>query len=155
MPNNNLAYDLSRYEQKEERKKAPSRIKARASAASAAADAFKAFQMIVVISVMAFLMISAKADIAQIHSDITAAKSDVQSLQNENSSMLASLETKSSMKTVEDYAENVLGMQKLEKSQIEYVSLENGNVAEIPETDGDIFTKIKQTFEDFVEYLRG
>ncbi|MCC8043524.1 MAG: hypothetical protein LIO69_08495 [Oscillospiraceae bacterium] len=155
MPNNNLAYDLSRYEQKEERKKAPSRIKARASAASAAADAFKAFQMIVVISVMAFLMISAKADIAQIHSDITAAKSDVQSLQNENSSMLASLETKSSMKTVEDYAENVLGMQKLEKSQIEYVSLENGNIAEIPETSGDIFTKIKQTFEDFVEYLRG
>lgn len=154
--NSNLAYDFSRYEQREERVRQAPKIKGKAAAsASAASDAFKAFQMIVVISVAAFMMISAKADIAQIHQEITELKADVQILENENSSMQASLETKSSMKAVEDYAENILGMQKLDKSQIEYVSLENGNVAEIPESESDIFTKIKQTFEDFAEYLHG
>ena len=46
-------------------------------------------------------------------------------------------------------------MQKLDKSQIEYLSIENGNVIDIPEENENFFVKIKHSFEDFLEYLRG
>ena len=46
-------------------------------------------------------------------------------------------------------------MQKLDKSQIEYVSISNGSVADIPEGEDNVFLKIKNAFGDFLEYIRG
>ena len=56
---------------------------------------------------------------------------------------------------MESYAEDILGMQKLDKSQIEYVSVSNGSVVDIPENDDNIFVKIKNGVSDFLDYLRG
>jgi len=69
--------------------------------------------------------------------------------------MLTRIEQKSSQKVVEDYAENVLGMQKLDNAQVEYISLESGNKVEIPEQNENVLKKIKNAFDSFVEYLRG
>ena len=69
--------------------------------------------------------------------------------------MQAEIESKSSRKAVESYAENILGMQKLDKSQCEYVSLESGNVIEIPEENDNIFVDIKNAVSEFIDYLRG
>ena len=69
--------------------------------------------------------------------------------------MMTRLEQKSSQKVVEDYAENVLGMQKLDNAQVEYVSIESGNKAEISDSNDNIFTKIKNGFNSFLEYLKG
>ncbi|UKI15658.1 MAG: hypothetical protein L6V87_07915 [Ruminococcus sp.] len=69
--------------------------------------------------------------------------------------MMTRLEQKSSQKVVEDYAENVLGMQKLDNAQVEYVSIESGNKAEISDSSDNIFTKIKNGFNSFLEYLKG
>ena len=76
-------------------------------------------------------------------------------LESENVRMQSELEEKTALKSVESYAENVLGMQKLDKSQIEYVSISNGNIVDIPENNDNIFVRLKNSFDDFVEYLKG
>ena len=60
-----------------------------------------------------------------------------------------------SLKNVEDYAENVLGLEKLDKSQIEYIQIQTNDIVEIPEEEENIFIKIKNTFKDFMEYMFG
>ena len=76
-------------------------------------------------------------------------------LHSENVRMQTEIESKSALRSVEDYAEDVLGMQKLDKSQIEYLTMQNGNMIDIPEASHNQFVKMQHAFEDFVEYLRG
>lgn len=153
----NLAYDLSSYEEYAERSMARENIKARRAVKTGqsvvAAPAL--VLLIIAAGAMLSLCISSKADIAAVHSAIVSEEALVKTLEQENSSMVTRIEQKSSQKAVEDYAENILGMQKLDSAQIEYVTLESGNKVEISEGNSNIFTKIKNSFNSFVEYLMG
>lgn len=156
--NSNLAYDLSRYENYEERasQRRQNNIK---SAAAPKPKPIIAAPMLVLLIIMAGAMLSfcitSKANIAAVHAAIVNEEAAVRALEQENVSMATRLEQKSSQKVVEDYAENVLGMQKLDNAQVEYISLESGNKVEIPDQDTNVFKKIKNAFDSFVEYLRG
>lgn len=101
------------------------------------------------------MVISAKVEVTDIKSQINAQQKVVETLKSENTRMQAEIESKTSRKTVESYAENILGMQKLDKSQCEYISLESGNVIEIPESDDNIFVKAYNKVSEFLEYLKG
>lgn len=154
--NSNLAYDLSRYEARDERAKAREHIRPKtAPKPSEAPAAAMAVMLIVAAGALLSLCITSKADIAAVHAAIVEQESIVHSLEQENTRMKTELEQKSSQKAVETYAENILGMQKLGKSQIEYVSLASGNMVEISENNDNVFTKIKHAFDNFVEYLKG
>ncbi len=156
--NTNLAVDLRRYEARSERAqmRAASNIKPkRAAKASQTPAAIMLVVLIAAAGALIAMCISSKADIAAMHAEIVEAEQDVDALINENTRMKLELEQKSSQKTVEEYAENILGMQKLDKSQIEYISLTSGNMVEISEKDGNIFTRLKNAFDKFLEYLRG
>ncbi len=100
-------------------------------------------------------VISAKVEAAAIRSEINEEMKKVDSLKSENTRMQAEIETKTSRKAVESYAEDILGMQKLDKSQCEYITLKSGNVIEIPENDESFFVKMYNELSDFFEYLRG
>ena len=73
----------------------------------------------------------------------------------ENVRLQSELESQMSAKNVEDYAENVLGMRKIDSSQIEYIKIRTGDVVTIPEKKESIFTRVKTFFEECVEYFRG
>ena len=73
----------------------------------------------------------------------------------ENTRLQSDLESRVSAKNVEDYAENVLHMQKIDSSQIKYVKIQEGDVVTIPQQDKGIKAKIKGFFDDLVEYFRG
>lgn len=157
MNRGNAAYDLSKYENA-----APkltdgekSKIVVRRAKPKPAASAPK----ILITAVMAVLVLSLvvypKVQQATVMSDINKLNDQVMILESENVRMQTAIESKSALKAVEDYAVDVLGMQKLDKSQIEYLSIENGNVIDIPEENENFFVKIKHSFEDFLEYLRG
>lgn len=73
----------------------------------------------------------------------------------ENVRLQSELESKVTVKNVEVYAENVLGMQKIDSSQIEYIKIQTDDVVNIPEQNEDLGTKIKNFFERCVEYFRG
>lgn len=157
MNRGNAAYDLSKYENAAPRltDSEKSKIVVRRAKPRPTASAPK----ILITAIMAVLVLSLvvypKVQQATVMSDINKLNDQVMILESENVRMQTAIESKSALKAVEDYAVDVLGMQKLDKSQIEYLSIENGNVIDIPEENENFFVKIKHSFEDFLEYLRG
>lgn len=73
----------------------------------------------------------------------------------ENVRLQSELESKMSAKNVEDYAENVLKMRKIDSSQIKYIKIQTEDVVSIPEQDDGILARIKDFLSDCVEYFRG
>ncbi len=156
MSRNNLAYDLSKYEntvQKPERD--AKKIRVHKARPETVGSPMKIFVLLAAAGLLMGTVIYGKVEHASLHSEIAEQTAYVDVLRSENVRMQTAIEGKSSLRVVEDYAANVLGMQKLDKSQIEYISLENGNVIDIPEQNDNIFVKLKHDFEDFVEYIRG
>lgn len=157
MNRGNAAYDLSKYENAAPKltDSEKTKIVVRRAKPQPSASAPK----IIITAVMAVLVLSLvvypKVQQATVMSDINKLNDQVMILESENVRMQTAIESKSALKAVEDYAVDVLGMQKLDKSQIEYLNIENGNVIEIPEDSENLFVKIKHSFEDFLEYIRG
>ena len=73
----------------------------------------------------------------------------------DNVRLQSELESKVSAKAVEDYAKNVLNMQKIDSSQITYIKTQESDVVKIPKKKKGVKAKIKSFFEDLVEYFRG
>ncbi len=153
MNKNNLAYDLTKYEDVAP-EKAP-KIRVRRQKAENAGSAPKLIVTTVAAGLLLGAVIYGKVENAAVHTEITNETKYVEMLAGENARMRSEMEEKTALKYVESYAEEVLGMQKLDKSQIEYVSVSNGSVVDIPKTEENIFVKIKNAFSDFVEYIRG
>jgi len=153
MSKNNLAYDLEKFEETPS-EKAP-KIRVRRKKAENTGSAPKLIVTALAAGLLLGALIYGKVENTAIHSEIAAQAQYVDMLASENVRMQSELEEKTALKSVESYAEDVLGMQKLDKSQIEYVSISNGNIVDIPENDDNIFVRLKNSFNDFVEYLKG
>ena len=153
MSKNNLAYDLEKFEETAP-EKAP-KIRVRRQRAENTGSAPKLIVTALAAGVLLLALIYGKVENTAIHSEIAAQTQYVNMLESENVRMQSELEEKTALKSVESYAENVLGMQKLDKSQIEYVSISNGNIVDIPENNDNIFVRLKNSFDDFVVYLKG
>ena len=153
MSKNNLAYDLTKYEDAAP-EKAP-KIRIRRQKAANAGSAPKMIAFTAAAGLILGAVIYGKVENAAIHAEITTQTKAVEMLASENVRMQSEIEEKTALKSVESYVENILGMQKLDKSQIEYVSISNGSVADIPEGEDNVFLKIKNAFGDFLEYIRG
>ena len=153
MSKNNLAYDLTKYEDVAPEK--TPKIRVRRQRAEHVGSVPK---MIVTIAAAGLLMgavIYGKVENASIYAEIAAQTKYVDMLNSENVRMQSEIEEKTSRKSLESYAEDILGMQKLDKSQIEYVSISNGSIVDIPENEENIFVRLKNSFSDFLEYIRG
>ena len=153
MNKENLAYDLTKYEDVSV-EKAP-KIRIRRQRAENTGSVPKLIVTVAAAGLLMGAVIYGKVENAAIHAEITAQTKYVQVLDSENVRMQTEIEEKTALKSVESYAEDILGMQKLDKSQIEYVSVSNGSVVDIPENDDNIFVKIKNGVSDFLDYLRG
>lgn len=86
---------------------------------------------------------------------VSALNSELNLAEAENVRLQSELDSKMSAKNVEDYAENVLGMQKIDSSQIKYIEIQTDDVVSIPQQDESIPAKIKSFFDKCVEYFRG
>ncbi|MBQ7981846.1 MAG: hypothetical protein IJ305_09615 [Oscillospiraceae bacterium] len=153
MSKNNLAYNLEKYEDAAP-EKAP-KIRVKRQKAENTGSAPKLIVAALAAGLLLGALIYGKVENTAIHSEIAAQTQYVDMLASENVRMQSELEEKTALKSVESYAEEILGMQKLDKSQIEYVSISNGNIVDIPENNDNIFVRIKNSFNDFVEYLKG
>lgn len=89
------------------------------------------------------------------YSRVAALNNELTYAEAENVRLQAELESKISAKNVEDYAENVLGMKKIDSSQIKYIEIQTDDVVSIPEQDDGLIAKIKKFFDRCVEYFRG
>ncbi|MBR1591680.1 MAG: cell division protein FtsL [Ruminococcus sp.] len=89
------------------------------------------------------------------YNEVNSLNSKLSLAQAENVRLQTEIDNKLSAKNVEEYAENVLGMQKIDSSQIKYIKIHTDDVVNIPEQDPGVIGRIKIFFRDCVEYFRG
>ena len=101
-----------------------------------------------------FALIYGKVELSRITNEQSELMAQLAQLEENNLSLESELEAKTSLVKVEDYAENQLGLIKLDKSQIEYVEIENDNVIEVIEKkDDSVWSSIKNWFDGILEYI--
>ncbi|MCQ2490127.1 MAG: cell division protein FtsL [Ruminococcus sp.] len=89
------------------------------------------------------------------YSKVSALNSELNLTEAENVRLQSELESQMSAKNIEEYAENVLGMKKIDTSQIKYIEIQTDDVVNIPQQDESILGKVKGFFDRCVEYFRG
>ena len=102
-----------------------------------------------------FCVIYGKVETNRMYRQISDANQKLDEAQSENVRLQSELESKMTLKNVEDYAVNVLGLQKLDNSQIKYVQTQTDDIVEIPEESKSIFVRAKEKVESILEYIFG
>lgn len=102
-----------------------------------------------------FFVINGRVQINQLYRQISQQTELLEIAQSENVRMRSDLEGQMTLKNIEEYAEDVLGLQKLDNSQIKYVETQTDDIIEIPDEDKSLYTKIIDKFNGFVEYIFG
>jgi len=91
----------------------------------------------------------------RVYNEITSANAQLATLESENVRIRSELDAKVSLKNVEEYAENVLHMKKIDNSQIEYIKIQNSDIVSVPEKEDSIFAKVGGFIDRCLEYLKG
>ncbi len=153
----NLAYDLSVYEPKQkpaEQEQPAIKMQKNPIPMAKKESAFKfAFRAFLILAVFCAVLYG-KVETNSLFREISSLESELKSLQSENITLAAEYEARTSLKNVEDYAENVLGLKKLDKAQIEYVELTGDSVIEKVEAENkNIFIRIRNFINDLKEHI--
>ncbi len=93
---------------------------------------------------------------AELAAENSRLKTQMSELVDEEKSLNAKREQMYNLEYVEDYAVNVLGMVKLDKTNISYVELSNEErvrIAEPEQNDSTVLSGISRTFNILLEYL--
>ena len=153
---NNLAYDYAAYDSDESSLPKPKikhkrNLKIQPKAAFAMKFTILGFISLALLSAFVF----GQVELSKVYSEQSSLTEELAKLQDENMSLETELESRTGLTQVEEYAEEKLGLQKLDKSQIEYVEVESDSIAEVVETEDDnIFVSIKKWFMSVLEYFR-
>ena len=109
----------------------------------------------IMIGSMFSLVINSYVQLNEVYSQISAAESTLNDLQSENVRMQTQLEGQASIRNIKEYAEDRLGLQKLDRSQIQYIQIQTEDEVVVEEPDQNIFVQTKRKFNDLIAYLRG
>ena len=151
----NVAYDLSFYEQDQERHIA--RKEKKDSAIINAQTKFslgKRIANIVSVAVMITLIvavIATNAAITTTSTQIANMQDDIIQLESEKSYLEFTLESRMTLDQIESYAENQLGMVKMDSSQKKYVELESEN--KIVVNQSPVKEKLDEAIQPILSYL--
>ena len=107
--------------------------------------ALKVFIAGILALLMFSVIINSYVQLTEVYSSISEA----------NAELNTELEGKASISNIKDYAEQHLGLQKLDQSQIQYIDIQTEDTVEIDGEEQNIFVRLKHKFEDIVAYLRG
>ena len=156
MDRQNVAYDLSMYETllepKAEKKQAPQQSKV---VKIKNKNAFKNVVNILSIAVIVSLIIGViwtNAEITKATNSIAVAQNAITEAESEKAYMEFTLESRMSLAEIEDYAVGVLGMVKMDSSQVEYIEIENENKVEWGE--GGLGNKIEEAVRPVLSYFQ-
>ena len=148
--NSNLAVKLPR---QEEQVRQPEIVKVpKVKPVSKPMSPVKVLLFLMVIIGLSFSVMYSRAQLNEMGSKVNSATKELEILKSENIRLQTELEEKISLKNVEEYATVELGMEKMDASQVEYVTLTSGNQVEITEeSDSSVWQKIKNFFDDMME----
>ncbi len=151
--NNNLAYDYDNDQAQEQQLKPKIkhiknlRLKPRVSAA------IKYTITGIVSGLLLLAIVFGRVELSKIYSEQSDLQAELSQLTEANMGLKSELDSKTGLSQVEEYAEKTLGLQKLDKSQVEYVEVKTDEVIESVKTDDNIFVAIKKWFKNVLEYI--
>lgn len=96
-----------------------------------------------------------KVQTNEIYTDIAAAQAKYDDLKATNVSLRSEIDGKTTVKNVEQYAEDVLGLKQLDDSQIKYIKIQTEDEVIIAEPELSFWDKIQEKFRDVWAWLRG
>lgn len=100
-------------------------------------------------------VIYGRVQINEIYTKISALQTEYDDLTAKNVSMRSEMEGKMTVKNIQEYAENVLGLRSLNQSQITYIQLQTEDEVIITEPEENFFVRINDKLVGFWEFLRG
>lgn len=151
----NVAYDLSLYDEAEERQ--IERKEKKESAIINAKNKFAAGKKVwsvlsaAIILSLTIGIISTNASITGYANKIAEQQQEITMLESEQSYLEFSLESRMSLADVESYAVGTLGMVKMDSNQTKYVELESENKIEVKSSS--IKDKLDEAIKPIMSYL--
>lgn len=149
--NSNLAYKLPKEQQQVRRPQIVAVPKAKPAVKTA--SPVKVLLFLTVIIALSFSVMYNRAQLTEMSAKVNAASKQLEEIKSENIRLQTELEDRMSLKNVEEYAAVELGMERLDPSQIEYVTLPKDTPQETEQPDDSIWQKIKNFFVDMMEYI--
>lgn len=157
MAKQNLAYEFDLEELKEQQQERQKRIAHESGTRSFdKVIAARFIAIFVLAGVLLAAIMYGRVELSSLYSRQAQLQAELEQYENENKSLESELAQKTGLTKVEAYAEDELGLQKLNKSQIEYIRVEKKAVSEpVKQEDDNVFMRIKKWFGDLWEYLGG
>lgn len=155
----NLAYDLSLFENRQRKTERASAQPPKVLPQSRLRTAALAFVRIMAGALVGLVFcagIYSRVTLTERVAQIEKAQSELAALQNEYTRLNMQLDSKISFKSIEDYAVGTLGLNRAEKYQISYLSLSGDDKIEaLQQNNGFIFSipDINELFYALVEYI--
>lgn len=112
---------------------------------------------VLMMAVLCLAMVYSNMQLTELTSDISAREASLAELQSTTVSLTTKREETYSTAYIEDYAQNVLGMVKVDASQMEYVELSNPERIEVTGTGASVSGAVGSLVRGFtavLEYLR-
>ena len=152
------AYDLSLFDtaqRKEQPQKAEKPELKMVESSAAKAGKPVALVLIAGLFLAVFIMfLYSKATLSELNLKINSETQALENAQSINTALTAQLSGSVSIENVEQYAQEELGMQKINSAQERYVEMNTGTMTETAsDTEENIFVVIQNWFGDVLEYL--
>lgn len=154
--NSTSAYDFALFEtvEKEQEKEQPKIQMAVPVSAAKTGTAFRIIAVAAMMLTVCLLFLYSKVELSELTTKISDENTALRNAVSINSALTAELSGEVNLNNVDDYALKNLGLQKIQKSQEEYVNINTGTLTEVAENnDGDFFVGVKNWFEGILEYL--
>ncbi len=155
----NLAYDLSLFENRERKAKAVPKQLPKALPTSRLRTGVVVLGRICVgifVGLVLCAGIYSRVALTEAVQDIGVAKAKLEQLQNENTRLNVELDSKVSIKSIEAYATGTLGLNRAEKYQINYITLSGDDKIEANQVHSQQsrgIPNINELFYRLVEYI--
>lgn len=154
----NEAYDLSMFEQRKKKERTLQKLPAVQPKSGLKATLALAGKLMValIVGIVVSVGIYSRVILTETVSGITEAKSTLTKLQSEQTRLSMELDKKVSVKAIEDYATNQLGLSRMDKYQITYVALAGDDQIEQAakkEAKKPFSLTVNDLFYQLVEYI--
>ena len=152
-----VAYDLSRFDtderavKREEQRK--TNIKLHKVSVAKTGNWFKTVFFVAFAALLAFAVVSGKATISEISTEISEQSALLEEAKSENAMLQARLDNMVTLSKVDEIAVSELGLQKTSKNQVHYISVYDRTMVQAAEKDGNVFAALKSWLDGTMEYL--
>ena len=151
----NVAYDLSFYEQEQERhiarKEKKDNVVINAQTKFSLGKRIANIVSVAVLITLIVAVIATNAAITTTSTEIAGLENEIVRLESERSYLEFTLESRMTLDQIESYAENQLGMVKMDSAQKKYVQMESEN--KIVVNQSPVKEKLDEAIQPILSYL--